>query len=219
MQTQTKYLPPREMHKYVLALIGVFLLFAVTYPIACLRVSQDQKFAKHNFHLKSLTLEGQLPNQPLANQTAGQTIPESMAKQTAQALGVQGTSEAELASATSQTAEITDSEQLASLNQKLYNQIAQKWQTRRFEQKLIYRVSVSQDGAIASYEPFNQPASDYAQQTPLPILIGTNSQVNSSDRATSAIAQSPSQQSFGKFEVVFTRQGILEVSPWQGWRK
>lgn len=114
---------------------------------------------------------------------------------------------------------MTDPEQLAALNQKLYNQITQNWQSRRFEQKLVYRVSVSQDGAIASYEPLNQPALDYVQQTPLPNLVATTGQVVSTDNTISAKAPSNTQQPLGKFEVVFTRRGILEVSPWHGWSK
>lgn len=47
-----------NMHKYVWSLVGVFVLFAVTFPIALKRVSQDDKFS--GFHVKSVTLEGQL---------------------------------------------------------------------------------------------------------------------------------------------------------------
>ena len=47
----------RELHKYVLGLVGVFMLAAITYPIAMSRVAQKEKFAPYNSYLKSLTLE------------------------------------------------------------------------------------------------------------------------------------------------------------------
>ncbi len=47
----------RELHKYVLGLIGIFMLVVITYPIAMSRVAQKEKFAPYNSHLKSLTLE------------------------------------------------------------------------------------------------------------------------------------------------------------------
>jgi hypothetical protein len=60
MQIQKTPNPARAMHKYVLILIGVWTLFAITFPIAFKRVSQSEKFT--GFHVKSLTLEGQLPS-------------------------------------------------------------------------------------------------------------------------------------------------------------
>lgn len=45
-----------SLHKYVAGLIGVMLLFAVSYPLAFLRVSQTPKFP--GSHLKSLALDG-----------------------------------------------------------------------------------------------------------------------------------------------------------------
>jgi hypothetical protein len=47
----------RELHKYPIYLVGIFLVFLVTYPIAMSRVSQAAKFAPYGAHLKSLTLE------------------------------------------------------------------------------------------------------------------------------------------------------------------
>jgi hypothetical protein len=49
----------RELHKYVVGLVGVFGLFIITYPIAIHRVAQTEKFAPDRSHLKSLTLEYQ----------------------------------------------------------------------------------------------------------------------------------------------------------------
>lgn len=47
----------QELHKYVIGLIGVFVVIVVTYPIAMSRVAQDQKLAPYKSHVKSLTLE------------------------------------------------------------------------------------------------------------------------------------------------------------------
>jgi hypothetical protein len=49
----------RELHKYVVGLVGVLMLFLITYPIAMSRVSQKEKFAPYQSHLKSLTPEYQ----------------------------------------------------------------------------------------------------------------------------------------------------------------
>ncbi len=45
----------RELHKYVVGLIGIFLLFSITYPIAMMRVSRHPKFAPYQSHVKSLS--------------------------------------------------------------------------------------------------------------------------------------------------------------------
>jgi hypothetical protein len=47
----------RELHKYVVGLVSVLILFWITYPIAMSRVSQKEKFAPYQSHLKSLTPE------------------------------------------------------------------------------------------------------------------------------------------------------------------
>ncbi len=53
----TNRISAQELHKYVLGLVGVFLLFIITYPISMNRVTQKEKFAPYQFHLKSLTPE------------------------------------------------------------------------------------------------------------------------------------------------------------------
>jgi hypothetical protein len=49
----------RELHKYVVGLVGVLMLFLITYPLAIARVSQKAKFPPYQSHLKSLTPEYQ----------------------------------------------------------------------------------------------------------------------------------------------------------------
>ncbi len=47
----------QELHKYVIGLIGLFVVIVVTYPIAMSRVAQDKQLAPYKSHVKSLTLE------------------------------------------------------------------------------------------------------------------------------------------------------------------
>ncbi|OCR01191.1 hypothetical protein BCD67_17675 [Oscillatoriales cyanobacterium USR001] len=187
MQTQNKPLPAREMHKIVLGMVGVFGLLAITFPVAMIRVSQMDKF--RGFHVKSLPLEmknssGELPDiQPVVFPSPVVAIMSSTQVKT------------------SSIAEITDLIKLEELNQKLYEEIDRRWQTRpTFEQNLIYRVSVDIEGAIVGYQPLNQQAKDYVKETPLShypkdanIAINTTTPV-------------------GKFIVVFSPNGILEVN-------
>ncbi len=58
MEAQRKYSSSKQMHKYILMLVGVFSLMIGSYPIAMMRISQKEKF--HGFHVKSLTIEGKL---------------------------------------------------------------------------------------------------------------------------------------------------------------
>jgi hypothetical protein len=86
---------------------------------------------------------------------------------------------------------------------KVYDRINQTWQTSpTFTQNLVYLVSTSQDGAIAHFEPLNQPAKDYTQETPLPNLL-ESSQTSGTTEALPA----------AKFTVVFAPSGVLEVNP------
>jgi hypothetical protein len=55
MQTQKHSLQIRKLHQYVLAMVSVLILFGITFPIACLRVSQSQKYG--GAALKSLSWE------------------------------------------------------------------------------------------------------------------------------------------------------------------
>jgi hypothetical protein len=103
---------------------------------------------------------------------------------------------------THQTAEITDSLKLDELALKVYDRIDPSWQTSpTFTQNLVDRVSVSQGGAIGNFEPLNQPAKDYIQETPLPNLLKS---FQTSSNSAAAVA---------KFTVVFAPTGTLEVNP------
>lgn len=212
MQEPIKPISAREMHKYVWGFVGVFFLIVGSYPIAFWRVSQHEKFA--GFHVKSLTLDRKIKqpaNQAVAlQQPANNFIGETatinapfVAGQPANSIEIMSSSSNKNAIAQPEVAvNPSDRVQLRALNQKLYDQIAKNWQPgQRFEQGLVYRVSVTGEGAIASFQPVNQAASNLLQQTPLPNLLPS-----SISRNTPVV----------DFRVVFTSLGILEVSPWDG---
>lgn len=102
------------------------------------------------------------------------------------------------------TAEITNSAQINALQQQLYNQLDQTWKTRsNVDQDLTYRVVVAADGKLVGYKSVSATANDYIKQTPLPELL--------SNPAANRVA---TQQAIAQFKVVFTDQGVLQVSPW-----
>lgn len=110
--------------------------------------------------------------------------------------------------------EITDSAELKDLNEKLSQQLRENWKnTPTFPKSLMYRVAVTKDGVIADYEPRNQPAWDYVQQTPLETLLKPEA-VGKSGEGGEIVAQEPLAQ----FQVVFRPSGVLEVSPLRGYR-
>jgi hypothetical protein len=112
-----------------------------------------------------------------------------------------------VASPTTGITEITDAKQLEELQSKLYDQVDQNWKEEpTFEQDLIFRVRVKQDGTIEDYQPTNQPAIDYAQETPLSKL------------GKLAPEASTSTEPLALFKVVFKPNGVLQVSPWRGFR-
>jgi hypothetical protein len=104
--------------------------------------------------------------------------------------------------------EITDPSQLRALNRQVYNQINPAWTGRsEWENDLIFRLGVAADGSIVGYKAVNQSANDDVNKTPLPNLL-----YNPANRR---ITNEPIAQ----FRVVFTKQGVLEVSPWAGYTK
>ena len=141
---------------------------------------------------------------PFTNQSSAPAIASSGTDKTVQAVPVSaGQQEAQAVNVTNRTAEITDRAKLQELSLKLYDRINQGWQTSpTFTQNLVYRVDASLDGAIANFEPLNQPAKDFTQETPLPNLH-KSSQTESNSGAVPA----------AKFTVVFAPNGILEVNP------
>ncbi|MEG4232625.1 hypothetical protein QUA40_11005 [Microcoleus sp. Pol11C3] len=141
---------------------------------------------------------------PFTNKSTETAIASSPTDKTVQAVPVSaGQQEVQAVDGTNQTAEITDRVKLDELALKVYDRIDRSWQTSpTFTQNLVYRVSTRQDGAIATFEPLNQPAKDYTKETPLPNL-----------RKSSETSTSNSGAPVAKFTVVFAPAGTLEVNP------
>ncbi len=104
--------------------------------------------------------------------------------------------------------EITDSSQLRVMNSQVYSTINPAWTNRsELTEDLIYRVGATADGAIVGYKAVNSAANEDIELTPLPTLLYNPA-------SGSLIANEPIAQ----FKVVFTRNGVLEVSPWWGYQ-
>lgn len=107
------------------------------------------------------------------------------------------------------TTEITDPSQLRALNRQVWNQIDPAWNNRStIKENLIYRVGVAADGSIVGYKAVNQGANEGIESTPLPNLL-----YNIAGRRPNA------NEPIAQFKVVFTSNGVLEVSPWRGYAK
>jgi len=101
--------------------------------------------------------------------------------------------------------EITDPTEVRFLERSIYKKINQAWQERgELYQNLSYRVSVGKDGEIIGYKPINNTDISADEKTPLPELLYTPT----SDR----------KESLASFRVVFKNTGILEISPWLGYK-
>ncbi|MBE9057245.1 DUF4335 domain-containing protein [Sphaerospermopsis sp. LEGE 08334] len=104
--------------------------------------------------------------------------------------------------------EITDPSQLRALNRQVYNQIHPVWENRsEITEDLVYRLGVAGDGSIVGYKAVNKNANDAIEKTPLPKLL-----YNPANRTVT-------YEPIAQFRVVFTRQGVLEVSPWLGYTR
>lgn len=103
--------------------------------------------------------------------------------------------------------ELTDQATLETLQPKLYDAIDQNWQGRPpFNKDLVFRVRVKPDGTIAGFQPENQPASEFAKDTPLPQL-------------SKPIDPNAPVEPAASFKVVFRPSGVLQINPWFGARR
>jgi hypothetical protein len=103
--------------------------------------------------------------------------------------------------------EITDASQLRALNRQVYNQIHPNWKNRQgLKEDLIFRVGVAADGAIVGYKAVTPGANEAVNQTPLPNLI-----------YNPAVRPPITNEPIAQYRVVFTRDGVLQVSPWRGY--
>lgn len=102
--------------------------------------------------------------------------------------------------------EIREQDQLKNLSQQLSEQLKKNWTgTASSKRNLVYRVAVNKDGAIADYEPKNQPAFDYEKETPLPNLLKSGN-----------LGEAVGKEPLAQFQVVFKPSGALEVGPLPG---
>ncbi|BAU12504.1 hypothetical protein LEP3755_30330 [Leptolyngbya sp. NIES-3755] len=103
--------------------------------------------------------------------------------------------------------ELTDRATVEALQPKLYDTLDQNWKGRPpFDKDLVFRVRVKPDGTIAGFQPENQPANEFAKDTPLPQLGKPIDPNAPAEPATS-------------FKVVFRPSGVLQINPWFGVRR
>ncbi len=95
------------------------------------------------------------------------------------------------------------------MNRQVYNQVHPAWTNRSgLQQDLIYRLGVAADGAIVGYKAVNKEANLGVGQTPLPNVL-----------YNPATRPPISNEPIAQFRVVFTTQGVLQVSPWRGYAR
>lgn len=99
-------------------------------------------------------------------------------------------------------AEITDTGTLETLTGDLYDRIREDYERQEFPSELMYRVTFDQDGQVLAIAPEND-AAERADDGPLAEL----------EEDLNPRSQSPRTD----FMVVFTEDGILQVSPWDGY--
>jgi len=106
--------------------------------------------------------------------------------------------------------EIVDKTTLTILNDQLHKQIRQsRTEINKYPKPLVFRVAMRPDGTVLNYEPRNDSARELVNQTPMPNLSPSG---NSTESTTG------SQEPVAYFKVVFTPKGVLQVSPWRGYR-
>ena len=100
-------------------------------------------------------------------------------------------------------AEITDPDLIASLNQKLYNEVDQAWrQIPTFSDNLVYQVKVQENGEIADYAPLNEAAANHLSEVPIDELYNKKAEMLS--------------EKVANFLVILSPGGTLQVNPWLG---
>lgn len=98
---------------------------------------------------------------------------------------------------------IETDDQIESLNRGLRSQIIAGRKSQAFSQEVTYRVRLDEAGNVVGFEPDNQAAQAAVAKTPLPDLLTSGSEGSAE----------------ADFKVVFTQDGVVEVSPWNGWPK
>lgn len=100
--------------------------------------------------------------------------------------------------------EITNPEAVSQLQNQLRDRLDEAWtQPSDFSEDLIYRVRVAENGDILGFRYVNDAAVEDMDHTPLRDL-----QYNSTGNTR--------QEASAEFRVVFTPDGVVQVSPWHG---
>ncbi|MBE9125616.1 MULTISPECIES: DUF4335 domain-containing protein [unclassified Coleofasciculus] len=103
--------------------------------------------------------------------------------------------------------EITDPTELDYLKRNLYRKLSQGWENRgQVNQNLEYQVGVARDGTVVGYKSVDDTPMEESQRTPLPDLLYIPAEGGTASR-----------EPLAQFRVVFTRGGVLQISPWQGY--
>lgn len=192
MSSNNKVLAVRQLHKIVWIFVGVFVLTAITFPLAFIRVAQTEKFA--GFHVKSLPV-GKLPeNEP---KLAAQNLLTAKEKTPANNTVIQSAHQQTNVSNPPLLSSINDQQKVMTLRDSLYEKIDQNWQTvPTFGKNLIYQAKVDIAGQLTAVQAMNKEAKEYMNELPWSNLL-ENSSI---------------PQPTANFLVVFTPSGLLEVS-------
>ncbi|WP_008309453.1 DUF4335 domain-containing protein [Leptolyngbya sp. PCC 6406] len=101
------------------------------------------------------------------------------------------------------TEQVRTRDRLETMNTRLRRTLRDAQERRTFDTNLVYRVRFAETGVVVGYEPDDSAAAAQISTTPLPSLV-------TSDAVSDQTPQAD-------FRVVFTTNGVLEVSPWDGW--
>jgi len=188
LRNETKKRQLRTMQIYGGGLVGILIVFGLSFISAYWRVGKSDRYEGNPFKSVSdaETLFKSLETKPA--ETQEEIIPVETPVQTIDL--------------NPEKLEITDPEILQDLKQKVFNSIDKSWQTYpSFNSTLIYEVTADEKGVIVDFQHLNQPAKNYLQEIPLPQLLKPQSSENNSLQATA------------KFTVLFAPDGVLEVNP------
>ena len=145
---------------------------------------------------------------------SGAAPPDSESAETTEAAEAAETADAAPLSAEDEMAEalfvqaplLVDPDIIDQLTTDLQQTLLDEWtQEQDFEEELVYRLAVAENGDILGYKYVNDAALDHVDETPLPDL-----QYNLLEPETAV------QEPVAQYRVVFTPAGAVEVRLWHG---
>ena len=116
-------------------------------------------------------------------------------------------SDAEVTALLNTAPEITSPETVRDLKLSLRDRLDQAWAQRppAFDERLEYRVAVSEEGDILGFKFVNDASIAHVRETPL------------LDESYQPIdPNAPNREPIAQMRVVFTPSGVVQVSPWHG---